>query len=145
MRIRITTALERDAVLNSLRDLVTASDSFVGVVNHNHVSVTYRSMLDPMPPRMRPAVFLGRVVSAPTGAVIEGEVETHWFGWAGTAMLLLVTIAALGRELLAGNFMALGMGVLMGTAVLFGWWKYVQRAKQLIVAEICRASRGSVA
>ena len=145
MRIRITTTLDRDSVLSSLRALVEANEGFVGVVDHSRVSVSCRDWLDPLPPRVRVAAFLGRVVNARQGAVIDGNVELHWSGWMVSALMVSVIIVAAAAALRAANYLALGGVALIGTVVLVGWWMYVQSTKRLIVSEICRASRGSVA
>jgi hypothetical protein len=89
-------------------------------------------------------VFLGRVLNARQGAVIDGNVEVHWSGWLVSALMVSVAIVGVAAALRAGNHLALG-GVALGViVVLAGWWTYVQSTKRLIVAEICRASRGSI-
>jgi len=144
MRIRITTTLDRDAVLNSLRDLVEAKQRVVGVVDHGQVSVACRDWLDPLFPRVRVAAFLGRVLNARPGAVIDGNLETHWIGRLASALWLLVIIVGAVGAAQAADYLVLSGIVLTGTVVLIGWGMYVQSAKKVIVAEICRASRGSV-
>ena len=145
MRIRITTNLDRDSVLNSLRALVEANEGLVGVVNHNHVSVACRDWLDVLAPRVRVAAFLRRVVNASQGAVIDGNVETHWSGWLASALMVSVIMVGVVATLRGANYVALGVVALGGIVALAGWWMYVQGTKRHIVAEICRASRGSVA
>ena len=142
MRIRITTALERDAVLNSLRELVAGRGVFVGVVSHTRVSVACRLSMLPLQPRG--GVFLGRVVSGHHGAAIEGDVEIHWSAWMVLTMWLLLTTGVAVSALLAAEYVASGVA-LIGTAAAVTWWMYVQGTKRLVVAEVCRASRGSVA
>jgi len=142
MGIRITTALDRDAVLNSFRELVAGRGVFVGAVNQDRVSVACR--LSALPFQGRGAVFLGRVVSAHQGAVIEGDIEIHWSAWMVLTMWLLMTIGVAVSALLAAQYAASGVA-LIGTAAAVTWWVYVQGTKRLVVAEVCRASRGSVA
>ena len=150
MPTRIVTKLNRDAVLTSLRDLVTersffnVQSSFEGQADRPEIVIAYRTSMI-VSPTLRVATFFGRVVNAHDGAVIEGRVEVNAIVWVTTVVLVLGTIAAVLRALRAPNYTELVEVLAIAAVVLGAYWAYIASTKKLIVHEICRASRGSVA
>jgi hypothetical protein len=150
MPVRITTKLNRDAVLTSLRDLVMErslvdlQSRFEGRADRPDIVVAYRASAI-MSPALRVATFFGRVVNSRDGAVIEGRIEVGAIVWLAAIVLFSGSIAAVARALRAQDF-AEALGVLaIALGVLGAHWAYVASTKRFIVNEICRASRGSVA
>jgi hypothetical protein len=149
MQARIATQLDRDAVFVSLGDLVSEGEfmdpraRLVGRLRPPELSVGYRTSMF-FAPRLQIAAFLGRVVNARNGAIIEGAVEASLGAWLGYAMLALTTVISLGSAVLARDHVALlGFSAFWALGFLV-WWAYVASTKKFIVKELCRASRGSV-
>ena len=140
MRTRITTNLDRDAVLNSMRDLIAGSAGLSGAVTHNQVALAYRSFI--MVPGVRVAAFLGRVVNARNGAIIEGRVETGIDVWLLGGVVGALFLSSFFVAISWQKYSFAGLTFLIGAAGVLLVIGRVRSARRFLVDELCRASRG---
>jgi hypothetical protein len=149
MEARIATQLDREAVFSSLGELTTEGGlldvgaRLKGQLRPPALSVAYQTSLM-IVPRLRIAAFVGRVVSAQAGVIIEGTVEASVIAWLVGASLIFVVVFSAVRALVERDYLELLSVFVIGAAMLWAWAAYVQSTKRFIVKELCRASRGSV-
>ena len=149
--MQVATVFNRDTALNCVRELLEANSRLsghrsrlTGDVKLSRIAISYRTSWVFVPP-FKVTTFLGKVIEARDGSVIQGRFAIGPFMWVWIAAFAASAIASIGRQALLGDYGSLAIAGLICIAIFIALCTFIATANQYVIDELCRATRGSAA